>query len=38
MERAATDLVSDVGYVPITEAKRDENLEKLEAEIAEVTE
>jgi len=26
MERAATDLVSDVGYVPITEAKRDENL------------
>ncbi|QSW99446.1 PstS family phosphate ABC transporter substrate-binding protein [Haloterrigena alkaliphila] len=38
MERAATDLVSEVGYVPITEEQRDENLEKLEAAIEEVTE
>ncbi|MFC6766758.1 PstS family phosphate ABC transporter substrate-binding protein [Natrinema soli] len=38
MERSATDLVSDVGYVPITEEQRDENLEKLEDAIAEVTE
>ncbi|WP_120245229.1 PstS family phosphate ABC transporter substrate-binding protein [Halopiger aswanensis] len=37
MERAATDLVADVGYVPITEDKRDENLERLEDAIAEVT-
>ena len=38
MEQAATDLVSDVGYVPITEENRDENLEDLDAAIAEVTE
>ncbi|NUB92735.1 PstS family phosphate ABC transporter substrate-binding protein [Haloterrigena sp. SYSU A558-1] len=38
MKQAATDLVSDVGYVPITEENRDENLEKLDAAIAEVTE
>ncbi|WP_339103041.1 PstS family phosphate ABC transporter substrate-binding protein [Haloterrigena salinisoli] len=38
MERAATDLVSDVGYVPIDEETRDENLEKLDAAVAEVTE
>lgn len=38
MERAATDLVSDVGYVPITDEKRDENLEKLEENIEEVSE
>ncbi|WP_222918199.1 PstS family phosphate ABC transporter substrate-binding protein [Natrinema sp. SYSU A 869] len=38
MERATTDLVSDVGYVPITETQRDENLEKLETAIEEVTE
>ncbi len=37
MEQAATDLVSEVGYVPITEDKRDENIERLEAEIDEVT-
>ncbi|ELY81117.1 phosphate binding protein [Natrinema pellirubrum DSM 15624] len=37
MERAATDLVSEVGYVPITEDKRDENIEKLETAIEEVT-
>ncbi|WP_049900170.1 PstS family phosphate ABC transporter substrate-binding protein [Natrinema altunense] len=37
MKRAATDLVSEVGYVPITEEKRDENIEKLETAIAEVT-
>ncbi|WP_254531337.1 PstS family phosphate ABC transporter substrate-binding protein [Natrinema gelatinilyticum] len=37
MKRAATDLVSEVGYVPITEEQRDENLEKLDAQIAEVT-
>ncbi|NKE36457.1 PstS family phosphate ABC transporter substrate-binding protein [Natronococcus sp. JC468] len=36
MEQAATDLVSDVGYVPITEDQRDENLERLEERIAEV--
>ncbi|WP_049893165.1 PstS family phosphate ABC transporter substrate-binding protein [Natronococcus jeotgali] len=36
MERAATDLVSDVGYVPITEDQRDENLERLEEQVAEV--
>ncbi|WP_126661494.1 PstS family phosphate ABC transporter substrate-binding protein [Haloterrigena salifodinae] len=38
MKQAATDLVSDVGYVPITEENRDENLKKLDAEIEEVTE
>ncbi|ELZ02533.1 phosphate binding protein [Natrialba asiatica DSM 12278] len=38
MERAATDLVSEVGYVPITEDQRDENLAKLDEAIAEVTE
>ncbi|WP_265112165.1 PstS family phosphate ABC transporter substrate-binding protein [Halosolutus halophilus] len=38
LKRAATDLVSDVGYVPVTEEQRDENLEKLEAAIEEVTE
>ncbi|WP_207589437.1 phosphate ABC transporter substrate-binding protein PstS family protein [Halomontanus rarus] len=38
MEQAATDLVSEVGYVPITEEQRDENLERLEAAIEEVTE
>lgn len=37
-ERAATDLVEEVGYVPITEERRDENLERLEAAVAEVTE
>ncbi|QFU81120.1 PstS family phosphate ABC transporter substrate-binding protein [Natronorubrum aibiense] len=37
MEQAATDLVSEVGYVPITEEKRDENLERLEEAIEEVT-
>ncbi|ELZ17854.1 phosphate binding protein [Haloterrigena salina JCM 13891] len=38
MKQAATDLVSDVGYVPLTEENRDENLEKLNGAIAEVTE
>ncbi|WP_323172556.1 PstS family phosphate ABC transporter substrate-binding protein [Natrialba sp. PRR66] len=38
MERAATDLVSEVGYVPITEDQRDENVAKLDEAIAEVTE
>ncbi|WP_408957820.1 PstS family phosphate ABC transporter substrate-binding protein [Natrinema sp. 74] len=38
IKQAATDLVTDVGYVPITESKRDENLEKLESAIAEVSE
>ncbi|MGQ3719829.1 PstS family phosphate ABC transporter substrate-binding protein [Natrialba aegyptia] len=38
MERAATDLVSEVGYVPITEDQRDENVSKLDEAIAEVTE
>ncbi|PCR91139.1 PstS family phosphate ABC transporter substrate-binding protein [Natrinema ejinorense] len=38
MDQATTDLVSDVGYVPITETQRDENLEKLESAIEEVTE
>lgn len=37
LDRAATDVVSDVGYVPVTEAVRDANLERLEAAIAEVT-
>lgn len=38
MEQAATDIVSEVGYVPITEQQRDDNLEKLESHIEEVTE
>ncbi len=38
IEQAATDVVSEVGYVPITEDQRDENLEKLETAIEEVTE
>jgi len=37
LERAATDLVSDVGYVPLTEERRDENLARLETAIEEVT-
>ncbi|WP_254769385.1 PstS family phosphate ABC transporter substrate-binding protein [Salinilacihabitans rarus] len=37
MDRAASDLVSDVGYVPITEDQRDENRAQLEAAIDEVT-
>jgi phosphate transport system substrate-binding protein len=36
LERAATDLVSDVGYVPITEATRDTEQDRLEAAIDEV--
>ncbi|SER83455.1 PstS family phosphate ABC transporter substrate-binding protein [Natrinema salaciae] len=38
MNRAATDLVSEVGYVPTTEDQRDENLKQLETAIEEVTE
>lgn len=38
LERASTDLVSQVGYVPITEEQRAANLERLEETIAEVTE
>ncbi|QCS41909.1 PstS family phosphate ABC transporter substrate-binding protein [Natrinema versiforme] len=38
MEQAATDLVSEVGYVPITDQQRDDNLEKLETHVEEVTE
>ncbi|MFC4988139.1 MULTISPECIES: PstS family phosphate ABC transporter substrate-binding protein [Saliphagus] len=37
IERAATDIVSEVGYVPITEEVRDENLQRLEEAVAEVT-
>ncbi|MFW6448585.1 MAG: PstS family phosphate ABC transporter substrate-binding protein [Halobacteriota archaeon] len=37
LEQAATDVVADVGYVPVTEAVRDENLDRLETAIAEVT-
>ncbi|MFW6449320.1 MAG: PstS family phosphate ABC transporter substrate-binding protein [Halobacteriota archaeon] len=37
LEQAATDAVSDVGYVPVTEEVRDDNLERLDAAIAEVT-
>ena len=37
VEQAATDLVSDVGYVPITEETRDEDLRRLDAAIEEVT-
>ena len=37
LERAATDLVSDVGYVPITRETRDEGLRRLDAAIAEVS-
>lgn len=37
LERAATDLVSDVGYVPITEEKRDEELARLDDAIEGVT-
>ena len=33
VEKAATDLVSDVGYVPVTEETRNENLRRLEAAI-----
>jgi phosphate transport system substrate-binding protein len=36
IERAATDLVSAVGYVPITTATRDENHRRLEAAVEEV--
>ncbi len=36
LEKAATDLVSEVGYVPITEDQLQENLDKLDAAIAEV--
>jgi len=38
MNKATTDLVSEVGYVPLTEQQRDENLAKLDTAIAEVTE
>ena len=37
IEKAATDLVSDVGYVPITEAEKEQNLDRLDAAIEEVT-
>ncbi|WP_336343444.1 PstS family phosphate ABC transporter substrate-binding protein [Halalkalicoccus ordinarius] len=37
IEQAATDLVSDVGYVPITEEERDENLARLDEAIEDVT-
>ena len=36
IEKAATDLVSDVGYVPITEETRDENLNRLEEAVEDV--
>nr|WP_250141890.1 PstS family phosphate ABC transporter substrate-binding protein [Halosolutus amylolyticus] len=36
LERSATDTVNEVGYVPVTEDVRDENLEKLRAAIDEV--
>lgn len=38
LEQAATEAVSEVGYVPVTDAVRDANLERLDAAIAEVTE
>ncbi|WP_049954355.1 PstS family phosphate ABC transporter substrate-binding protein [Halostagnicola larsenii] len=37
LERSSTDLVNEVGYVPVTEDVRDENLEKLDRNIEEVT-
>ncbi len=37
IEKAATDLVSDVGYVPITEEERAENLRRLDNAIEDVT-
>ncbi|WP_247001400.1 PstS family phosphate ABC transporter substrate-binding protein [Halosolutus gelatinilyticus] len=37
LEQSATDMVNEVGYVPVTEEVRDENLEKLETTIDEVT-
>lgn len=37
LERAATDLVSDVGYVPISSAHRDDQLARLEAAAEEAT-
>ncbi|WP_049920888.1 phosphate ABC transporter substrate-binding protein PstS family protein [Halopiger djelfimassiliensis] len=37
LEQAATDIVNEVGYVPVTEDVRDENLERLETAISEVT-
>lgn len=37
LEQAATDTVSEVGYVPVTESVRADNLERLEAAIQEVT-
>ncbi|MDL5362341.1 PstS family phosphate ABC transporter substrate-binding protein [Halalkalicoccus sp. NIPERK01] len=36
IEKAATDLVADVGYVPITEEERDEDLERLDAALEDV--
>lgn len=37
LERAATDLVADVGYVPITEEVRDAGLRRLEAAVEEAS-
>ena len=37
IQRAATDLVSEVGYVPITDEQREENLTRLEDAVDEVT-
>ncbi|WP_306059680.1 PstS family phosphate ABC transporter substrate-binding protein [Natronococcus wangiae] len=37
LERTSTDLVNEVGYVPLTEDERDENLDKFEAVLDEVT-
>ena len=37
LEQSSTDLVNEVGYVPVSEDVRDENLEKFERVVAEVT-
>ncbi|MFC4438429.1 MULTISPECIES: PstS family phosphate ABC transporter substrate-binding protein [Natrialbaceae] len=37
LEQSSTDLVNEVGYVPVTEEVRDENLERFEDAIEEVT-
>lgn len=37
INKAATDLVSDVGYVPITEEEKEENLNRLDDAIEDVT-
>ncbi|WP_049927437.1 PstS family phosphate ABC transporter substrate-binding protein [Halopiger goleimassiliensis] len=37
LERSSTDLVNEVGYVPVSDAQREESLERFEEAVAEVT-